>query len=59
MSQTILGWGSSVGRWVRIEGVSVFGKETHIDDELFLKACFALPFQSITNSIHKKNTVVM
>ena len=34
LNTTIVGWKSSVGRWARLEGVSVLGEDVQISDEV-------------------------
>ena len=57
--QSIIGWKSIVGRWVRIEGVSVLAEDVQIRDELFINGSFILPHKNIANSIPNAGTIVM
>jgi mannose-1-phosphate guanylyltransferase len=36
ISESVIGWNCRIGRWVRIEGVSVCGEDVQIKDELFI-----------------------
>ncbi len=56
---SIIGWQSIVGKWVRIEGVSVVAEDVQIKDEVFINESFILPHKSITNSIPNAGTIVM
>lgn len=51
ISRAIIGWQSTVGRWVRIEGVTVLGQDVQVSDELFLNGASVLPHKSITSSV--------
>lgn len=53
INNSIVGWRSSVGKWVRVEGVSVFGEDTHIKDELFINGVFVMPHKSVNESCDK------
>ena len=57
--QSIIGWKSIVGRWVRIEGVSVLAEDVQIKDECFINGSFILPHKIISNSIPNAGTIVM
>jgi len=56
--KSIIGWQSYVGRWVRIEGVSVLGQDVQIQDELYLNGAVILPHKSITASIPEPKVVM-
>jgi len=49
--QSIIGWQSSVGKWVRMQNVSVIGQDVQIGDELFINGGKVLPHKSITVSV--------
>lgn len=51
VSSSIVGWNSVVGRWVRMEGVSVLGEDVQIKDELYINGGKILPHKGITESI--------
>lgn len=36
VADSIIGWGSSIGRWGRIENKSVVGEDVHIKVSIFL-----------------------
>jgi mannose-1-phosphate guanylyltransferase len=36
LSKTIVGWNSVIGRWCRVEGVTVFGENVKVRDELYV-----------------------
>ncbi|KAH3767438.1 GDPmannose pyrophosphorylase [Pelomyxa schiedti] len=48
---SIIGWKSVVGKWVRMENLSVLGKEVTIADELYINGAKVLPFKDVTASV--------
>jgi len=51
VDRSILGWKSSIGRWVRIQNVTVLGQDVAVNDELFLNGAQILPHKSISESV--------
>jgi len=51
INQSIIGWKSRIGKWVRIQNVSVLGQDVHIADELFINGGLILPHKDISNSV--------
>jgi len=47
ISESIVGWYCTVGKWVRIEGLTVLGEDVQIKDELFINGSSILPHKSI------------
>jgi len=58
IKNSIIGWRSSVGRWTRVENVSVLGQDVHIDDELYVNGGKILPHKTISESI-REPTIIM
>eukprot|EP00003_Mantamonas_plastica_P001478 TRINITY_DN1103_c0_g2_i1.p1 TRINITY_DN1103_c0_g2~~TRINITY_DN1103_c0_g2_i1.p1 ORF type:complete len:159 (+),score=47.66 TRINITY_DN1103_c0_g2_i1:219-695(+) len=58
IQDSIVGWESSVGRWVRLEDVCVLGEDVAINDELYITGTRVLPHKSIKDSI-KESTIIM
>lgn len=48
VDNTIVGWDSKIGKWVRIEGLTVLGEDVKIKDELFINGCSVLPHKVIS-----------
>jgi mannose-1-phosphate guanylyltransferase len=40
VKSTIIGWHSTVGRWARLENVSVLGDDVTIADEIYVNGLF-------------------
>ncbi|CEM07905.1 unnamed protein product [Vitrella brassicaformis CCMP3155] len=59
IDSSILGWESTVGKWVRIEGLTVVGQDVQINKECYINGAFILPHKGINNSIHTSGTIVM
>lgn len=51
VSNAIIGWQASVGRWTRIEGGSILGDDVSVNDELYINGATVLPNKSISNNI--------
>jgi mannose-1-phosphate guanylyltransferase len=58
IKNSIVGWQSTVGRWVRMENVSVLGQDVHIGDELYINGGKILPHKSIGESIPDPNIIM-
>lgn len=48
------GWGSSVGRWARLENVTVLGEDVTIGDEIYVNGGSVLPHKSIKANVEGK-----
>jgi len=58
VSQSIIGWQSTVGRWARVQNITVIGQDVHIKDELFINGGKILPHKTITDSIPNPEIVM-
>lgn len=47
IDNSILGWKCVIGKWVRIEGITVLGEDVTIKDELFVNASSVLPHKAV------------
>lgn len=47
VKSTIIGWNSTVGKWARLENVSVLGDDVTIGDEVYVNGGSILPHKSI------------
>lgn len=59
VDNTIIGWDSKVGKWVRVEGLTVLGEDVKIKDELFVNGCSVLPHKNINQNIFEKGQILM
>jgi len=53
----ILGWRSTVGRWARLENVTVLGDDVTIGDEIYVNGGSVLPHKSIKANVEGKSCV--
>jgi len=51
IKSTIVGWNSSIGKWARLENVSVLGDDVTIGDEIYVNGGSILPHKSIKANI--------
>lgn len=58
VSNSIIGWHSTVGRWARIENMTVLGEDVHVGDELYSNGGVVLPHKEIKSSILKPEIVM-
>ncbi|CAD5124938.1 DgyrCDS13182 [Dimorphilus gyrociliatus] len=58
LDNCIIGWKCSVGRWVRMEGVSVLGEDVVVADELYINGGRILPHKSISASVPEPQIIM-
>ncbi|KAI9226020.1 MAG: nucleotide-diphospho-sugar transferase [Piptocephalis tieghemiana] len=58
VKNTIVGWHSNVGRWSRLEGVTVLGDDVTVKDELYVNGGSVLPHKSISASITSPSIIM-
>ncbi|KAI5288835.1 mannose-1-phosphate guanyltransferase [Ascosphaera acerosa] len=51
IKSTIVGWNSVVGRWARLENVTVLGDDVTIGDEVYVNGGTVLPHKSIKQNV--------
>jgi len=51
VDSSIIGWESRIGRWVRMEGFSVLGRDVRIADELYVNGGVILDHKAIKETI--------
>ncbi|KAF6775933.1 hypothetical protein AHF37_04688 [Paragonimus kellicotti] len=54
----IVGWRSTVGRWVRMENMTVLGEDVRVGDELFLNGALVLPHNAISESVTEPHIIM-
>ena len=54
VKSTIVGWNSSIGKWARLENVSVLGDDVTIGDEIYVNGGSVLPHKSIKQNVDGK-----
>eukprot|EP01122_Echinamoeba_exundans_P008995 TRINITY_DN3081_c0_g1_i2.p1 TRINITY_DN3081_c0_g1~~TRINITY_DN3081_c0_g1_i2.p1 ORF type:complete len:372 (+),score=89.79 TRINITY_DN3081_c0_g1_i2:92-1207(+) len=58
VDSSILGWSSSVGRWVRMENFSVLGRDVQIKDELWVNGGKVLDHKEVGESITEPSIIM-
>ncbi|CAH8535945.1 unnamed protein product [Heterobilharzia americana] len=58
VNNCIVGWRSVVGKWVRMENVTVLGEDVTVKDELFLNGALVLPHNSISHSVPEPHIIM-
>ncbi|BEI84312.1 hypothetical protein CcaverHIS002_0409160 [Cutaneotrichosporon cavernicola] len=58
IASSIIGWNSTVGRWCRVENITVLGDDVSIKDELYVNGASVLPHKSISSSITEPRIVM-
>jgi len=58
IDSSIIGWDSSIGRWCRVEGVTVLGRNVKIFDELYINGGIILDHKEIKESIPEPKVVI-
>lgn len=56
IKSTIVGWNSTVGKWARLENVTVLGDDVSIGDEVYVNGGSVLPHKSIKQNVESKST---
>lgn len=59
VKSSIVGWGSTVGRWARTENVTVLGENVNVRDTVALNGVRVLPHKDIKASEYKEGTIIM
>ncbi|KAL8863190.1 MAG: hypothetical protein Q9178_000565 [Gyalolechia marmorata] len=52
VKSTIVGWNSSIGKWARLENVSVLGDDVAIGDEIYVNGGSVLPHKTIKENVN-------
>ncbi|XP_060202031.1 mannose-1-phosphate guanylyltransferase 1-like [Lycium barbarum] len=58
ISSSIVGWHSTVGRWARVENMTILGEDVHVGDEVYSNGAVVLPHKEIKSSILKPEIVM-
>lgn len=58
INNSIIGWRTVVGSWVRMEGTSVLGDDVQVRDELYVNGAIVLPNKSISHNITEPQIIM-
>jgi mannose-1-phosphate guanylyltransferase len=56
---SIVGWRAKVGKWTRIEGLSILGEEVVVSDEIYLNSTIVLPHVGVKSSQTTPGTIIL
>ena len=56
---SIIGWKNKIGKWVRIDGLTVTAEDVEVKDEIYLNAIMVLPHKPLTQNYPNAGTIVM
>lgn len=59
IKNSIIGWSSTIGKWVRIDGLTVLAKDVTVKDEVYINASFILPHKAISTNVPNAGTIIM
>lgn len=58
IKNSIIGWDCSIGKWARVENVTVLGQDVHVGDEIYVNGGKVLPHKTISETIPEP-TIIM
>lgn len=59
VSDSIVGWGSSIGSWARVDNKAVIGEDVFVADEVYMNGAIVLPHKDIKESVLEPGTIIM
>jgi mannose-1-phosphate guanylyltransferase len=59
ISKSIIGWKSVLGKWVRVQNISVLGMDVSVRDETYINGARVLPHKEVSTSIPVEGTILM
>lgn len=66
INNSMIGWDSSVGKWCRVEGITVLGEDVSIKDEMYyiiyyrhLNGAIILPHKTIKENVTQPGQIIM
>lgn len=58
IKNSIIGWDCTIGRWARIENITVLGQDVHISDEIYVNGGKILPHKTISETIPEPSIIM-
>lgn len=58
LESCIVGWKCTIGRWVRMEGITVLGEDVIVTDETYINGGQVLPHKSIASSVREPQIIM-
>lgn len=59
VADSIIGWGTSLGKWSRIENKAVIGEDVFVGNEIHLNGAIVLPHKDIKESVNEPGKIIM
>lgn len=56
---SIIGWHNKVGKWTRVQGLTVTGQDVTLKDTLFINQALICPHKTISTSIQQPGQIIM
>lgn len=58
LQSSIVGWKCQIGKWVRMENVTVLGEDVLVKDEIYVNGGYILPHKSIADSVPEPQIIM-
>jgi len=58
LQSSIVGWKCQIGKWVRLENVSVLGEDVIVKDEMYVNGGYILPHKAIGESVPEPKIIM-
>jgi len=58
IKSSIVGWNSTVGRWARLENITVLGDDVTVGDEIYVNGGSVLPHKSIKQNVDTPSIIM-
>lgn len=58
LENCIVGWRCCVGKWVRMEGITVLGEDVIVKDEIYINGGQVLPHKNIAASVPEPQIIM-
>lgn len=58
LQSSIIGWKCTIGKWVRMENVTVLGEDVIVKDEIYVNGGYILPHKSISESVPEPKIIM-
>ncbi len=58
IKSTIIGWNSEVGKWARLQNVTVLGDDVKVKDEIYVNGAKVLPHKTLSDNVEKESIIM-
>lgn len=56
---SIIGWSNTVGKWCRINGLTVTAEDVQFKDEIHVNGALVAPHKGITATVSQTGTIII